>query len=80
MKARLLAGAVTIAQPGDYAPPPAETPAKGKKPVATIGTMQRDTTPDQRKLHGQMKRDMKRAARNIRYDQHLREQEARDKP
>lgn len=74
-KARLLSGAA-------FAVPPAPPAAAGKraKPIATIGTMQRDTTPDQRKLHGIMKRDMKRAARSIRYDQHLQEQEARDKP
>ena len=73
-KARLLSGAA-------FAVPPPQPGAAGKgtKPVATIGTMQRDTTPEQRKLHGKMKRDMKRAARNIRY-QGLQEQEARDKP
>lgn len=58
---------------------PAPKPDK-PKPIATIGTMRRDATPEQIAAHAKMKRDMKRAARNIRYDQHLRKSETRDKP
>lgn len=73
MKGRLLSSAAFAV------PPPPQSAGKGAKPIATIGTMQRDTTPEQRAAHALMKRGLKRAARNIRY-QGLQEQEARDKP
>lgn len=78
-KASLLSGAA-------FAVPPQAQPGgngKGAKPIPTIptiGTMRKDATPEQRKAFAKMKHQMKTAARNIRHDQHLREQEARDKP
>lgn len=75
MKQRLLSGvSFTPAPVGPAAPP------KGPKPIPTIGTMGKDATPEQRRAFHKMKLQMKAAARNIRHDQHLREQEARDKP
>jgi hypothetical protein len=44
-------------------------PVKGAKPIPMIGTMQQSTTREQRKAHHRMKLEMKKAARNIRYDQ-----------
>lgn len=74
MKARLLSSvSFTPAPVGPAAP------AKGAKPIPAIGTMRKDATPEQRKAFQKMKHQMKTAARNIRHDQHLREQEARDK-
>jgi hypothetical protein len=75
VKSRLLTGVAFT--PAPIGP---TTPAKGAKPIPAIGTMRRDATPEQRKAFAKMKRDMKRAARNVRYDQHLQEREARDKP
>ena len=69
MKGRLLAGAMTIAPPPANADPPSTRRPVNHGPVATIGIMKKDATADQRALHHRMKRDMKKAARNVRYQQ-----------
>lgn len=63
MKGRLLAGVKLIPAPAG------PTDGKGKKPIPVIGTMSKGSTPEQIRTFGKMKRDMKKAARNIRYDQ-----------
>lgn len=72
-KAKLLASAAVAA-------PPHAAPARGKKPIPMIGTMQKNTTAEQRKAFAKMKHQLKKAARAARYHQHLQETAAGDKP
>jgi hypothetical protein len=80
MKKRGLLGGSSYAVPAPELPAPPD-PARvtgkngGTKPIATIGTMQRDATPAQRRAHHMLKMKMKRMAAAVRLKQSTQEKE-----